>query len=308
MSDLSGLFYLILTVAIGYGASAAKLLPEKTADILPQLLFNICYPAMILETFLTVDVETVLGTGLPVVLATVIATLILLVLGLVLFRKAPEDKRVLYIFLMGIGNVTYVAIPLFSVFLPAEGMLVAILHSTAQDPLIWGIYHPFLLEGAKEKGKENPIKHMLSSPCLIATIVGAAICFTGIPLPDFLSDTLARISGATSPMALLLIGVLVRQYGLFSWIRDRKALLYSVLKVIVLPLCLFAIFRLFLSSTDAILLSILFGSPTPLLSIVWAKQKGYDAAFPVHCFLASTLLFLTAASGAMLLFTQLGIL
>ena len=109
MSDLSGLFYLILTVAIGYGASAAKLLPEKTADILPQLLFNICYPAMILETFLTVDVETVLGTGLPVVLATVIATLILLVLGLVLFRKAPEDKRVLYIFLMGIGNVTYVA-------------------------------------------------------------------------------------------------------------------------------------------------------------------------------------------------------
>ena len=46
MSELSGLFYLVLMVAIGYGASAVKLLPEKTADMLPQVLFNICYPAM----------------------------------------------------------------------------------------------------------------------------------------------------------------------------------------------------------------------------------------------------------------------
>lgn len=306
MTQVNGLIYLILTVAIGYGASAAKLLPEKTADTLPQILFNLCYPAMILKTFLTVDVQTVLGTGLPVVLATVIATLLLLALGLLLFRGQPEQKRALYIFLMGIGNVTYVAIPLFAVFLPAEAMLVAILHSTAQDPLIWGIYHPFLLEGGKNRG--NPLKHLLTSPCLIATVLGAAICFSGIPLPDFLSDTLSRISAATSPLALLLIGVLVRQYGLFSWIRDRSALLYSLLKVIVLPLCLFAVFRLFLSTTDAILLSILFGSPTPLLSIVWAKQKGDDAAFPVHCFLASTLLFLTAASGIMILLTRLGIL
>ena len=306
MSELSGLFYLVLMVAIGYGASAAKLLPEKTADTLPQVLFNICYPAMILDTFLTVDTSVVLGTGLPVVVATIAATLILLALGLVLFRKAPEGMRSLYIFLMGVGNVTYVAIPLFSVFLPAQAVLVAILHSTAQDPLIWGIYLPFLLERGQRK--ERPIKNALTSPCLIATALGALICFTGIPLPDFIADTAARVSAATSPLALLLIGMLVRQYGLLSWVRDRRALVYSVLKVLALPCCLFLVFRLFLSGTDAILLSILFGSPAPLLSIVWAKQNGQDAAFPVHCFLASTLLFLSAASGLLILLTKFGIL
>ena len=306
MSELSGLFYLVLMVAIGYGASAAKLLPEKTADTLPQVLFNICYPAMILDTFLTVDTSVVLGTGLPVVVATIAATLILLALGLVLFRKAPEGMRSLYSFLMGVGNVTYVAIPLFSVFLPAQAVLVAILHSTAQDPLIWGIYLPFLLERGQRK--ERPIKNALTSPCLIATALGALICFTGIPLPDFIADTAARVSAATSPLALLLIGMLVRQYGLLSWVRDRRALVYSVLKVLALPCCLFLVFRLFLSGTDAILLSILFGSPAPLLSIVWAKQNGQDAAFPVHCFLASTLLFLSAASGLLILLTKFGIL
>lgn len=306
MSELSGLFYLLLMVAIGYGASAAKLLPEKTADTLPQLLFNICYPAMILDTFLTVDASVVLGTGLPVVVATILATLVLLVLGLVLFHKTPEGLRELCIFLMGVGNVTYVAIPLFSVFLSAEAVMVAILHSTAQDPLIWGIYLPFLLE--RGQSKAHPVKHMLTSPCLIATALGALICFTGIPLPDFVADTAARVSAATSPLALLLIGMLVRQHGLLSWIRDRRALVYSVLKVLVLPCCLFLVFRMFLSGTDAILLSILFGSPAPLLSIVWAKQKGQDVAFPIHCFLASTLLYLAAASAVLILLTHLGIL
>lgn len=306
MSDLSGLFYLILMIAIGYGASAVKLLPEKAADVLPQVLFNICYPAMILDTFLTVDTSVVLGTGLPVVVATVIATLILLLAGLLLFRKSPEGKRELYIFLMGVGNVTYVAIPLFSVFLPAEAVLVAILHSTAQDPLIWGIYHPFLLE--RGQSKAHPIKHMLTSPCLIATATGAVLCFAGLSLPAFIADTAARISAATSPLALLLIGMLVRQYGLLSWVRDRRAMVYSLLKVLVLPCCLFAAFRLFLNSTDAILLSILFGSPAPLLSIVWAKQKGQDAPFTVHCFQISTLLYLIAASGLLILLTKFRIL
>lgn len=306
MSDLSGLFYLVLMVAIGYGASAVKLMPEKATDVLPQVLFNICYPAMILDTFLTVDTSVVLGTGLPVVVATVIATLILLLAGLLLFRKSPEGKRELYIFLMGVGNVTYVAIPLFAVFLPAEAVLVAILHSTAQDPLIWGIYHPFLLE--RGQSKEHPIKHMLTSPCLIATAAGAVLCFAGLPLPAFIADTATQISAATSPLALLLIGMLVRQYGLLSWVRDRRAMVYSLLKVLVLPCCLFAAFRLFLNSTDAILLSILFGSPAPLLSIVWAKQNGQDVAFPVHSFLASTLLFLSAASGLLILLTKFGIL
>jgi predicted permease len=95
---------------------------------------------------------------------------------------------------------------------------------------------------------------------------------------------------------------------LLSWVRDRRALLYSLLKVLVLPCCLFPVFRLFLSGTNAILLSILFGSPAPLLSIVWAKQNGQDVAFPVHSFLASTLLFLSAASGLLILLTKFGIL
>ena len=306
MDQLGGLLYLVLTVCIGYGAAATKLLPEKAADNLPQLLFNICYPAMILETFLTVDTSVLLGTGLPIAAATVAVTVVLFAAGLLVFRKQPEEQKALYTFLMGVGNVTYVAIPLFSVLLPAEAVLAAIIHSTAQDPLIWGIYHPLLLKSTE--GRENLLKKVVTSPCLIATAVGIVLCVTKIPLPGFLLDTAARISAATSPVALILIGMLVYQHGLFSWVRDKRALLYSVLKVVVLPLVLFLVFLPFLNRVDAILLAILFGSPAPLMSIAWAKQNDGDVPFTVHCFLASTLLFLPTVSAIVLILSSIGIL
>lgn len=306
MSSLDGLLFLILTVGIGYGASAAKLLPEKAADALPPLLFNICYPAMILDTFLTVDKAMLLGAGLPTVIATVVITLILFALGLLLFRKAPEEKRALLVFLMGVGNVTYVAIPLFSVFLPAEAVMLAILHSAAQDPLIWGLYHPMLLNSAG--GSKQTGAKILTNPCLIAAVVGAVLCLTGIRVPELLAGTAARLADATSPLALLLIGMLIRQHGLFSWVRDKGALLYGLLKVIALPCCLVILLIPVLGIDNAILLGILFGSPAPLLSVVWAKQNGREVGFAIHCLLFSTLLFLTAASAAILLLTGAGIL
>ena len=306
MQQLDGLLYLLLMVCIGFGAAGTKLLPKKTTDILPSLLFNICYPAMILEAFLTVDVSVLLGTGLPVAAATVAVTVALIILGLLVFRKLPEETKALYTFLAGVGNVTYVAIPLFSALLPAEAVLLAIIHGSAQDPLIWSVYHPLLLKSTG--GKEHLLKKVITNPCLIATFAGIILCITGISLPGFLTQTLSRVSAATSPIALLLIGMLIYQHGLFSFIRDNRALLYSILKVVLLPLALLPVFLLFMNRADAILLAILFGSPAPLMGIAWAKQNGGDVPFTVHCFLASTLLFLPVVSAALMLFTTFGIL
>lgn len=304
MEALNGLVYLIAATGIGY-AAADKLLPKSAPDVLPPLLFNICYPAMILDTFLTVDLDTLLGSGLSVTLWTMGITLGLLLLGLLLFRKLPEGRRKLAIFLAGIGNVTYIALPLFNALLPAEAVLTAIIHSTAQDPLIWSVYHPLILE---RTGERRSFKKLLSSPCLLAVILGAYLCISGIPVPSAVSHTLSRISAACSPVSLLLIGILIRQHGILSWWKDRGALLYGLLKVIVLPLCLYPLLHFFLPRQTALLLSILFGSPAPLLSVAWAKQHHKEEAFAVHCFLFSTLLYLAIASILLPALLQAGIL
>ena len=299
MDSFSGLIFLFLAVFIGYAAAQTRLVDKTAADVLPQLLFNICYPAMILETFASIDLATLLGSGLPIAAATAAVTVVLLAGCLFLFRNLPREQMALYTFLAGVGNVTFVAIPLFQVFLRARGALVAILHGASQDPLIWGIYNPILL--SSQGGKGQSLKSILLNPCLLATFIGILLVCFRIPVPVFLLDSISRLSSLTAPLALLLIGMLIHQYGLFSWIADRAALVYSCIRVLVFPLVIGGALLPFLGLAHAGMLAILFASPAPLMAVAWATRARSQVEFTIHCFLASTLLYLLVMAPALIL-------
>lgn len=299
MEQLSGLIFLFLAVCIGYLAASTKLIGKDAVAVLPQLLFNICYPAMILETFASVDLGLLLGSGLRVAVATVVLTLILLVLCLMIFRKLPTQQRALYTFLAGVGNVTFVAIPLFQVFLPTHAVMVAVLHGASQDPLIWSIYNPLLISSQSKESVS--IKSIVTNPCLIATFAGLITVFSGLSVPVFLLETASRLSSMTAPLALLMIGMLIHQYGLFSWVRDRQALLFALIRVIGFPLVIGVLLLPFLGFADAVLLGILFGTPAPLMAVAWATRNKSQEAFTIHCFMVSTLLYLLIMSPALIL-------
>ena len=234
--------------------------------------------------------------------ATVVLTLILLFGCLALFRNLPPQKRALFTFLAGVGNVTFVAIPLFQIFLPTQAVMVAILHSASQDPLIWGIYNPLLISSQDEKPQS--LASILTNPCLLATFLGLILVFAGLSVPGVLLDTISRISSLTAPLALLLIGMLIHQYGLFSWVKDRAALRFTLIRVIAFPLVIGTVLLPFLGFGDAALLAILFGTPAPVMAVAWATRSKSHEAFTIHCFLASTLLYLLIMTPALMILAQ----
>ena len=305
--EINNLLFFVLIICIGYFSRKGKLIPEAAADALPAILINICYPAMILQTFTTTDLATLLNTGLPVVVGTFAVTLTLFFGSMLAFRRVPLERRALLRFISGVGNVTYVAIPLMSVFLPEEMLFIAILHGSAQDLLIWTIYHQ-LFVGDEAGSARVRVKKIVSSPCLIAVLVGIVLMACQIQLPGFLQLAISKLNSATSPLALLFLGMLIHRYGLFSWKADKTAMLYSVGKVIVLPVVLAFLLQFFMPLATAVCLGFLFGSPAPLTSVVWSKQYGKDDQLAVNCCISSTFLFLVVMSIALLILTGMGIL
>lgn len=307
MMQFDGLLFFFLAICIGYFAVKARFVPESAADALPAVLINICYPAMVLQTFTSASAATFLETGLPVVAATLAVTFALFFGALLVFRRTAPERRALLRFITAIGNVNYVAIPLLSVFLSPEALFIALVHGAVQDFLIWSLYHQLFL-GSGAENRRDVFKKMFTSPCLLAAVAGVLLVALDIRLPSFLRLTVDKISAATSPIALLFLGMLIHRYGLFSWRRDRAALLYSAAKVLMLPVLVYLALQFFLAPSVALLLAILFASPAPLTSVVWCKQYGGDVKRAVDCTLSSTLFFLLVMSPALLLFTQLGIL
>lgn len=307
MEQINGLIFFFLAILIGYFATKARMLPETAADVLSAALINICYPAMILDTFIHIDTDSLLHTGLPVAAASLCVTVVLFFLALWLFREQSAKRKSLLCIMTGIGNTSYVAIPLLSVFLSAEGMFIAIVNSAVQDILIWSLYHPLFL-GSGTKDKKELLRKIFTSPCLIAVIVGVIMAAYRVSLPSFLQVTVSRLSDTVAPVALLFLGALICRHGLLSWRRDRMAIVYAFAKVLVLPLVVYAVLCLFLPASTTLLLAILFASPAPLTAVVWSKIYDSDEHFAVNGCISSTLLYLIVASAALYLFSQMGLL
>lgn len=304
---MDNLIFFFLMIAIGYGAAKSGLVSDQAADTLPGILLNICYPGMVIHTFTATDLESLLHTGLPTALATLCVTFTLFLLGLAVFRRAPGEHRAYWRFVMAIGNVAYAALPLLGVFISGEAMLLCVIHGAVQDFLIWTLYHPLFL-GSTAGSRREVLRKTVTSPSLIGALVGLFLAVCRISLPSFLQYTVDTLYAMTSPLALLLLGILIHRYGALSWRQDRLAMTYACLKVLVLPFLLFWILRCAMDGQMALLLAILFGSPAPLMGVIWSKEYGGDPELAVHCTISSTLLFLASMSVALVLFRLTGVL
>ena len=48
--QIDGLLFFVIAIAIGYLVLKIRLVPESAADILPSVLLNVCFPAMLFSS------------------------------------------------------------------------------------------------------------------------------------------------------------------------------------------------------------------------------------------------------------------
>lgn len=304
---MDGFLFFVFAIALGYLAVRLKLVPQSAVDVLPSVLLNVCFPAMVLTTFAQTDAHELLSTGLTTVAASLVFSLLPFFVGFFAFRRLDRDTAAQLRYLVGIGNTSFVCIPLLSCFLSEEWMVIVFLHGAVLDFLIWGVHHQIFL-GSGVRDRKLLVKKVLCTPSLIALAVGIGLSAFGVKVPSFLQYTLDALSASVSPLALLFIGMLMCRYGLLSWRRDRLAVGYSVWKVLIYPCIVFAVLYWILPLGQALVLAILFGSPAPVTLVVWCKQYGKDPKFSVDCLIPSTLLYLAVMGTVLLLLTRQGIL
>ncbi len=297
-----GIVYVILMIAVGYLLTYRKLLWGESSRFLSSLLMTLCFPAMILRGFLAVEPKELLSTGLSTVIVTVLFSL--LPAGLLLLKKNKSSLHSLYSFICGIGNVSFVCIPLLRLFLPESAMVMVYLHVSIQDLLIWGLFHPSF--AGSQRPKEW--KTLLTEPCLLSVFLGLILCLTGWKLPSFLSMPLDALDACVSPLALVFLGMTLGQYGFKFRSTEKTPLVYTLYKVVAYPLVIFLLLISFLSLQDTILMAILFGSPAPVASVIWMQRYTEDPTPAIACLIPSTILYFLLYIPLLLLLCHNGIL
>jgi len=112
--------------------------------------------------------------------------------------------------------------------------------------LLFFVYGVSSISIHKRRGFE--MVRMLLNPGIIASLIACVIYFAEIPTHPLLSQTFSLLGAMTAPLAMMMIGASLKDIHVRHMLTDRKLLLYTFLKAVVLPIPLLLIMKLFVTN------------------------------------------------------------
>lgn len=127
--------------------------------------------------------------------------------------------------------------------------------------------------GGKDSSSHVTWKDVLSPPFL-SLFVGIAVMLLPIRLPLFLDKAIEAISGTTTPMALLMTGMIIAREKSFR-IKDVKVFLICLFRLVLIPIGLLLVLKAFgVSGASLYVPVILTANPVAVNIVLFAETYG----------------------------------
>jgi hypothetical protein len=276
-------------VLTGIAASLTRLLKKETFDRIPDLLFQICYPCVILQTIGKTSVTGIFAENAYAAAFALILTSASLGIGLAAARQMRDGrKKPVTAFAMMINNSTYIGLPAAQLLFGIRGVTFLIVFGVVQDLFLWTI-------GLRLFSKHvNPSRRgMFLNPAMMSLTAALLLSLAGAPDLPLLDDVMKTFASMTVPLALVYLGyVLAGDSAAVLRVRGW-VLSLSVVKVLAIPaLAALIVWRLPVDGFYKGMTILMAGLPMPLMTVVLSKQFGKDSDYAVELLLCSTALYI----------------
>lgn len=242
MSNLISLFALI---AVGYFAIRSGILTQKASVHFTTLLMKITLPCTIFISLVSREYDPAfVHDSMIMMIAGLIAFSGMLYLSRYIAILIGVDKsyRGVWAFSCSFSNSGFMGFPIALALFGPEGLALSVVLNIAFNMTIYTI-------GAIEISHDNPnedaeklsMKSIIFSTINISTLISLIFYFGRIPIPQFIASPVSYLSGITTPISMILIGMaLAREKGI-ELFTNRDAWISTLFRLIIYPaaLCLF---------------------------------------------------------------------
>lgn len=272
-------FILYVLVLLGFICDRTKIYTEKAAKLTNDLLFYIVTPAVIIQSFSSVEMtsENVRGMLMSFLGGTILHV-VAIAICIPFWRKTDKNLSCIYKYAAIYGNVGYMTLPLAEAELGAEGVFFC---SGVLIPFnIFAFTHGiYLMSGEKaQKTGFNP-KWLILNPGVVSVLLGLPLFFFKIKLPSLISVPVNYVAGLNTPLAMIMFGTYLSKTNLKTMFLRKDTYLVALLKLIVLPAIILAVFK-FLGIKGALLTALIISASSPSANntVMFAAKYGKDSA------------------------------
>lgn len=277
---------LFLYMLCGFIISRRKIVREDNRSALVRLLMDVVMPMMVLDAFNKPTTREQFLSSLWVMAIAFAGCVVTGLIGLLIWRKQPENKRRVLIFASMFSNAGNAGLPILSLVFGPTGVFYASMYLIPPRILQWTVGLSLFVK--PEKG--GWVKNVLLNPMVVMIYIGAVLMATNWQIPGVFGRAIANIGSMTSPLSMILIGMTLANMN-WGMLLNRLVLLTSFFRLIAFPLLFAVILKLL--HADALLTSIcviLLAMPVASNTAVMAERYGGDHVFASACVGVSTLL------------------
>ncbi len=242
MQNLEVMVMLFTMVILGYAACKLGYMGDKFDKKLSSIVVDITCPLLVLSSVMGDEMPD-RSLILPLVGVGFLTYIILLVFGFWVPRfisKNHDDQGMIGFSLM-FANVGFIGYPIVASIFGPKAVFYAALLNVPNTFFIFtaGV---MLVKGEYSIRQFNP--KVLLSPALIGAFVAALLVAFGVHTPEMIARPITMVGNITVPAALMIIGSSMARLPLREIIGSGKVYATSFLRLVIVPLSVYFLFRL----------------------------------------------------------------
>lgn len=288
MDNLLNMQAMMLLLALaGILFNKKKIITPEGRRCLTDISINLLIPCSTLTAFFNAEHE-MLGQMTQIMLVSLVIQIGVYLLSKVLFRKMPGPKRSVMRYGTMVSNAGVLGNPMVEGLYGQAGMLLASVFLVPVRLFLWTVG----LACFAPVDKKQVVRTALTHPCITSVFLGIAYLLFPIPLPVFLTKTIAACGSAMTPVTMLLIGAILADVDLRTVI-SRDTLYISFIRLIAIPLVVFlGVMATGLPPLPASVSVILVSMPVATTSVILAARYDGDYEFATKVVVLTTVLSL----------------
>ena len=291
---LQPIFHIFILVLIGAGCRHWRVMDAQGHKQLTNLVFNLVLPCMLFTSAVRTDFQEIGGQAAIAFLAGLLVPLPAFVIGQVAgwLGQVSEPRQQVIRVSTALANTAFFGIPVCAALWGEQGALLAGFYDL-------GITIPMFILGplgyAVRPNWRNLAKAFVN-PIVIGMSAGIAINLLGIRIPEALLAPVALVGSMTTPLALILVGMMLDVSSLRR-VEVPPLLVLASSRLLVVPLVIWLIVVLLgLEKGTQQVIVMQSAMPASVLGTLMAFEYHSDGEFAVQGNLTTVVLSIVTLS------------
>ena len=237
---LKQMFILFVLMLVGFICKKKGIITGEGSKVISGIVVNVANPALILSAGIN-KTNTIEGKNLILAVGLALAVYVFLIICAIIvprLLKISRENTGTYQVMTVFSNIGFMGFPVISAVYGSEALLYASLFLIPYNILIytWCIAAMAQGKNSGENKKESVEWKKIFNIGVIACILTIIAYVVKLQVPAPVESIITNLSNLTAPLSMMVIGASMTDMKIKELIKDRKLLIFMLLKLIVIPI------------------------------------------------------------------------